>query len=180
MAKETVPLDSKSQQPNQATPVAAAPKAGLSLKKILTIGGPILVVQIVVVYFLVAKYLAPPPAQGATAQVSTQAQGPAETEKPQIVVIKDVIVNPAGTNGSHLLVTSIGLEVPTVETKTELEEKEVQTRDILVTILTGKRMDELSTPEQKESLRQEIQGRIDQILRSAKLKKVYFSKFIIQ
>jgi flagellar FliL protein len=179
MAKEVTPPDPKAQQQQAAPAATAAPASGWTIKKILMIGGPILLVQIVAVYFLVVKFFAPSDSEAQT----TAAVGEkvvAEEEKPQIVVIKDIIVNPAGTNGSHLLVTSIGLEVSTAETKTELEEKEVQTRDILVTILTGKRMEELSTPEQKENLRKEIHQKIDEILKSSKLKKVYISKFIIQ
>jgi flagellar FliL protein len=67
-----------------------------------------------------------------------------------------------------------------VEAKTELEQKEVQTRDVLVTILTGKHMDELTTPEQKELLREEIHQKINKMLKTGPLNKVYFSKFILQ
>lgn len=178
MAKEATPPDPKAQQSATPAPAPAA-SSGWTIKKILMIGGPILLVQIVAVYFLVVKVFASSTSVE-PASAATEEHAPAEAEKPQIVVIKDIIVNPAGTNGSHLLVTSIGLEVPNAETKTELEEKEVQTRDILVTILTGKRMEELSTPEQKENLRKEIHQRIDEILKTSKLKKVYISKFIIQ
>jgi flagellar FliL protein len=89
-------------------------------------------------------------------------------------------VNPAGTNGTRFLVTTVGLEVPTVEAKAELEEKEVQTRDVLITILAGKTLAELVTPEDKDSLRAEIERRVNSILMSGKLKSVYISKFIIQ
>ena len=179
MAKETAPVDPKAQQ----TPPAAAPepKKGFTLKKILMIGGPILLVQLVVVYFLITRFFAPAAAQNLPAKgTAAEEKKSGEEQTPQIVVIKDVIINPAGTNGSHLLVTTIGLEVPSVEAKTELEQKEVQTRDVLVTILTGKHMDELTTPEQKELLREEIHQKINKMLKTGPLNKVYFSKFILQ
>jgi flagellar protein FliL len=152
------------------------------MKKILMFGGPIVLVQIAVIYFLVVKFMAPSTAQGGQQPgTAAQEEKKGETDQnPQIVVIKDVIVNPAGTNGSRLLVTSIGLEVPTAEAKTELEGKEVQTRDVLVTILTGKRLEELAAPEQREALREEIGQRVNKLMRNAKLKNVYISKFIIQ
>jgi flagellar basal body-associated protein FliL len=169
MAKETAPTDSKGQQPPAAAATPAAEsKKGFSLKKILMIGGPILLVQIVAVYFILTKFFAPAAAQDMHSKPAAEEKKASEEQTPQIVVVKDVIVNPAGTNGSHLLVTTIGLEVNTAEAKTELEQKEVQTRDILVTILTGKRMDELTTPDQNK------------ILKSGPLNKVYISKFIIQ
>jgi len=56
----------------------------------------------------------------------------------------------------------------------------VQTRDILVTVLSGKRLEDLAAPEQREALREEICQRVNKLLQSSKLKNVYISKFIIQ
>jgi flagellar protein FliL len=180
MAKENLPTDPKSQQPAAAP--QAAPKQGFTLKKILMIGVPILVVQIGLVYVLVTSFFAPKLASGqqASTTASKVDKNTEDEQSTQIVVIKDVIVNPAGTNGTRFLVTTVGLEVPTVEAKAELEEKEVQTRDVLITILAGKTLAELVTPEDKDSLRVEIERRVNTILRSGKLKSVYISKFIIQ
>ncbi len=180
MAKENPPLDSTNQQPAPAPAPQAS--SGWSLQKILTIAVPVLILQVVLVYFLVAKFFAPKMAgekDGGSA-VASETKSSKDDETTQIVVIKDIIVNPAGTNGTRFLVTTVGLEVPTVEAKNELEQKEVQTRDVLITILAGKRLEDLATPENKDSLRAEIQRNIDKILRSAKLKNVYISKFIIQ
>jgi flagellar protein FliL len=179
MAKDTPAPDGK------ATPPAAAPaaKEGMTMKKILMFGVPIILVQIVLIYFIVTKFMAPSAAQGqqpGAAADHEEKKGEGAESTTQIVVIKDVIVNPAGTNGSRLLVTTVGLEVPTVEAKTELEQKEVQTRDVLVTILTGKRLEELTAPEQRDALREEISQRVNKLLSNGKLKNVYISKFIIQ
>jgi flagellar basal body-associated protein FliL len=179
MAKDTPTPDSKAQQPAPSAPPA---KEGFSMKKILMFGGPIILIQIVVIYFLVTKFMAPSTAQGGQQPAATEHEEKKGEGEPttQIVVIKDVIVNPAGTNGSRLLVTTVGLEVPTVEAKSELEQKEVQTRDVLVTILTGKRLEELTAPDQRDALREEISQRVNKLLHNTKLKNVYISKFIIQ
>ncbi len=180
MAKENPPAETKNSQ--AVTPPVAQATPGWTTKKILMIGGPVLLMQIAIVYFLVAKFIGPKVTSGSEAKsaVPTEQKSAGEDETTQIVVIKDIIVNPAGTNGTRFLVTTVGLEVPTLEAKNELEQKEVQTRDVLITILAGKRLDDLATPENKDSLRAEIQQRIDRILKSAKLKNVYISKFIIQ
>jgi flagellar basal body-associated protein FliL len=178
MAKDTLSTDPKAQQ---AAPAPEPPKEGLSMKKILMFGGPIVLVQIVVIWFLVTRFMNPSTAQGGQQPAAATEEKKGEGEQStQIVVIKDVIVNPAGTNGSRLLVTTIGLEVPSPEVKAELEQKEVQTRDVLVTILTGKRLEELAAPDQRDVLREEIGQRVNKLLRNSKLKNVYISKFIIQ
>ena len=179
MAKDTATPDPKAAQ---AAPAPAA-KEGFTMKKILMFGVPIILVQVVLIYFIITKFMAPSVAQGGQPTAAAEhddKKGEGGEQTTQIVVIKDVIVNPAGTNGSRLLVTTVGFEVPTAEAKTELEQKEVQTRDVLVTILTGKRLEELTAPEQRETLREEISQRVSKLLRNGKLKNVYISKFIIQ
>lgn len=176
MAKEAAPA---------AAPVAAAapaPKESMSIQKILMIGIPIVLVQVVLMYFVFVKFIAPSmsqPQHGAAAS-EHEAAPEGKDEATQVLVIKDLIINPAGTNGTRFLLTTVGLEVPSVEIKTELEQKEIQTRDILNSVLTSKGLDELTIPEFKESLRKEILEKLNANLKTGKIKNVYFSKFIIQ
>ncbi len=173
MAKESI-----------GTPTVAAtaetPKSEpINIKKILIIGGPIILVQIVLLYFIFAKFIAP--GMSSQPQAKEEAHGEsAAPEQTQVMVIKDIIVNPAGTNGTRFLLTTIGLEIPSPELKLELEAKEVQTRDILNTILTSKGLDELTAPQFKELLRKEILEKLNSTLTKGKIKNIYFSKFIIQ
>ena len=168
------------QSEKNAAPVAAtAAKESFSMKKILMIGVPIVLVQLVLIYFIFVKFIAPTMGQQAQEEGKEVGNGGTE-EVSQVLVIKDIIVNPAGTNGTRFLLTTVGLEVPTAEIKQELEQKEVQTRDILNTILTNKGLEELTTPHYKETLRNEIIEKINSNLKKGKVSNVYFSKFIIQ
>jgi len=159
---------------------AEAPKSEpLNIKKILIISIPIILVQIVLLYFLFAKFIAP----GMSAQPHAKEEVTAENavpEQTQVMVIKDIIVNPAGTNGTRFLLTTVGMEIPSPELKLELEAKEIQTRDILNTILTSKGLEELTVPQYKELLRKEILEKLNSTLTKGKIKNIYFSKFIIQ
>ena len=98
----------------------------------------------------------------------------------RIFVVKDLIVNPAGTNGTRFLLTTIGFEVSSPQAKIELEAKEVQLRDVLNTILTSKGMDDLVDVQKREILRREISAQVGELVRQGNLANVYFSKFIIQ
>lgn len=154
----------------------------MPLKKLLMFGIPVFVVQIVVVYFVVTKLAAPaPPAHAAgTAEAAAR---PVEHQAPteaNIYIVKDVIVNPAGTNGTRFLLTTVGFEVTTPEGKKELEIKDVQVRDVLNTVLTAKDLAALVDVEARASLRQEIAQRVGGLLKGGSLTNVYFSKFIIQ
>lgn len=166
--------------PSASAPPAEAPKSEpFNIKKIVMIGVPIILIQVVLLYFLFAKFIAP----GMSGQTSAKEESHEEAAVPdqtQVMVIKDIIVNPAGTNGTRFLLTTVGLEIPSPELKLELEAKEIQTRDILNTILTSKGLDELTAPQFKEMLRKEILEKLNSTLTKGKIKNIYFSKFIIQ
>ncbi len=178
MAKELSPLSQSSAQ--TADSAAKAPSPSFFSKKIITIGIPIFVVQLAIVYFLMAKFLAAPThAENSTAKTEDESQK-AESATQNIFLIKDVIINPAGTNGTRFLLTTVGIEVSTPEAQQELEKKEVQVRDLLNSILTSKGLNELVSIDQRELLRVEISKQVGALLKSGKLRNVYFSKFIIQ
>jgi flagellar basal body-associated protein FliL len=184
MSKETAP-----QEAAAATP-ASAPPAAIPLKKLIIIGIPVFVVQLALVYFIASKFLvgsptvAPAGGHGQKTEEAASVEGAegAEegTSESQIFIVKDIIVNPAGTNGQRFLLTTIGIEAFKPTTKTELEKKEFQVRDALNSVLCSKGLLELSIPSQREFLRKEIQERVGEIIKTGKIKNVYFSKFIIQ
>jgi flagellar protein FliL len=177
MAKELPPLNqSSAQNTDQA---AKAPAQPFFTKKIIMIGIPIFVVQLAIIYFLMAKFIAGPPRAEASAAKAEESQK-TESATQNIFLIKDVIINPAGTNGTRFLLTTVGIEVSTPEAQQELEKKEVQVRDMLNSILTSKGLNELVSIEQRELLRVEISKKVGELLKSGKLNNVYFSKFIIQ
>jgi flagellar FliL protein len=179
MAKETQPPDQVKQPPAAA---AAAPAAtqGVTPMKLAIIGVPVFLVQLAVVYFLVAKFVSP-----SSAPAQAEPAKPAESKESvdqakSIFVVKDIIVNPAGTNGTRFLLTTVGFEINGVEREKEFEKKEVQVRDVLNTVLTSKGLDDLVRPEQREALRKEIFQKVAEMLPAGTLSNVYFSKFIIQ
>jgi len=178
MAKELPPLNQSSTQ--NADQAAKPPAQPFFTKKIIMIGVPIFLVQLAIIYFLMAKFIAAPQHAEASAVKAEEEGQKAESLTQNIFLIKDVIINPAGTNGTRFLLTTVGIEVSTPEAQQELEKKEVQVRDMLNSILTSKGLNELVSIEQRELLRLEISKKVGELLKSGKLRNVYFSKFIIQ
>jgi flagellar protein FliL len=199
MAKTPAPPE----QTAPATP-EAAPAAKLPIKKLIMFGVPLFVVQLVLVYFLITKVLAPAPASTAEAEHGKTEES-SEKEKGKkghgsegkegkegeggggegggegkIYIVKDLIVNPAGTNGTRFLLTTVGFEVTTPEALKDIEAKDVMVRDALNTIFTSKDLTSLVNVEGREALRKEIQEKVGGFIRDGELTNVYFSKFIIQ
>jgi len=176
MAKEQDSPEAKGKEQGGA-PVVKQP---LNIKKLLIIGVPVFLVQLAAIYFLMVKFIAPGGAPTADSGKAADAKESAEHPAQSIFVIKDIIVNPAGTNGTRFLLTTIGLEVTTPEAEKDLEKKEVQVRDVLNSVLTSKGLDELVNVEQREALRAEIFQKVGELVKPGSLANVYFSKFIIQ
>lgn len=181
MAKTTDPAH---QPANTTEPVV---EGGVSMRKLLLFGIPVFIVQLGVVYFVITKVFAPSVAQDTIAAAATRSPGGKTageyigwTDEMSIYVVKDIIVNPAGTNGTRFLLTTVGFEVSSSEARKELEAKDVQLRDMLNTILTSKDLVTLSMVEQREPLRKEIANKVAAMLQRGTLNNVYFSKFIIQ
>jgi flagellar FliL protein len=143
-------------------------------------------VQLILIFFVIKIFITPatssaPAGHEAAAGSAKEASGHGGGAEPQsLFVVKDLIVNPAGTNGTRFLLTTVGFEVSGPEMMKELEMKEIQVRDILNTILTSKGLDELVDVNQREILRSEIAERMNVLLKNGTLSSVYFSKFIIQ
>ncbi len=169
----------------QAAGQEVAAKAGLPMKKMIIIGIPVFLVQLVLIFFVIKMFIAPSGSadaghEEATKPAETSAGGHGEGAAQSLFVVKDLIVNPAGTNGTRFLLTTVGFEVSGPEAHKELEAREVQVRDVLNTVLTSKGLDELVDVQQREALRTEIAEKINALLKHGSLSSVYFSKFIIQ
>lgn len=157
--------------------------SSFSIKKMIIFAVPVFIIQVVIIYFLVAKFVFPLTASQPTVVHDTEKVDPAieiQTEEINLFVVGDIVINPAGTNATRFLLTTIGMQVSTEDTYTEMDRKELQVRDALNTILSSKRLDELVNVEHRPLLRKEISEKVNSLLQTGKVEQVYFSKFIIQ
>jgi flagellar FliL protein len=193
MAKDTNAPEAKPEEAPKDEP------KGLPIKKLIIIGVPLLVVQLGLLWWFVIRPSGGSPQASSPQPEASAAKHEAGKESKEggkeskesgkegegeagahMYVVKDLIVNPSGTNGTRFLLTTIGFETSTAEGEKELEKKDIQVRDALNSVLTTKGLDQLASIEQREALRAEIQGKIGELLKTGTISNVYFSKFIIQ
>jgi flagellar FliL protein len=156
----------------------------ISMKKLLKIGLPVVLIQIVVAYFVVGKFVvANDQPHGAETKIEDKKEEVDKRhsgEEPVLFVMKDIVVNPAGTNGLRFLLTTIAIEADSKEAVASLQKREVQVSDIVITILSSKTLADLDDSSYREALRKQILKELNKILAVGKLTNVYFSKFVIQ
>jgi len=170
--------------------------------KVIILGISLFSLQLVVIYYLTSELIVPKTSgkQVAIASESnppvvegfTRGFEPQDSEttilgsevnnagEENLFVIKDLIINPARTNGARFLLTTIGFRMSNKEALLEMETNNIRVCDILNTILTNKTIDQLVSVALRDSLKAEIGHGVNKVVRNGKLLSVYFSKFIIQ
>ena len=173
----------------QDQPVKISTKKGGINAKIFIIGIPLFIVQLVVVYFITANILLNKMAEkehpgdsenGSTATEKAEGDSSANVELGKFLYqVDDIIVNPAGTKGKELLLASVAFDLKSEENKVEMEGKDVLVKDLVISVLSSKNIAQLGNTSYRDTLRIEIQSKLNDFLPTVGVNKVYFSKYII-
>ncbi|HDH99825.1 MAG TPA: flagellar basal body-associated FliL family protein [Firmicutes bacterium] len=143
---------------------------------------PLITIEALVSHYIITNLLVPPPQAEVVKEESEEK--PPEEERPSDVgmyVIKDLIVNPAGTRGTRFFLVSLGLEYSPPGAEDKLKEQEPRIRDRLITILAEKTLAQLSDITYREKLREEINQAVQEVLADdAEVLHVYFVKYVLQ
>lgn len=103
-----------------------------------------------------------------------------------IVSYPSFIVNLADAGGNRYLKITIALELTKDNPKeknsfqSEVEAKEPKIKDIILSILSSKTYEEISTPQGKIALKQEILRRLNTIMSGGKIVDIYITEFVVQ
>lgn len=90
------------------------------------------------------------------------------------------IVNIAEAGGDRYLKLVIQLEVSDKAISAELDQLKPRLRDTILDLLTSRAHKDLVDLAGKQRLREDIAGRVNNILSKGKVTKVYFTDFVIQ
>ena len=96
----------------------------------------------------------------------------------QSIPLETFLVNLAGSRGRKLLKVNMELEVDKNEVATEIDRRKPQVRDIIIILLSSKTYGQISTPEGKEYLKEELRDTVNSFLTKGKIKRVMFTEFI--
>ncbi|MDR2401387.1 MAG: flagellar basal body-associated FliL family protein [Deferribacteraceae bacterium] len=111
---------------------------------------------------------------------------PATAAKPQaepgpIMPYTAFLVNLADAGGKRYLRFSLSLELSKHKNfQQEVEQKDAKIKDIIISIISSKTFEEISTPQGKIALKQEILRRLNTIMSGGKVEDVFFTEFVVQ
>ncbi|MCR5562355.1 MAG: flagellar basal body-associated FliL family protein [Desulfovibrio sp.] len=119
----------------------------------------------------------PPDAKDGGARVERQTSIPRSAGV--VLPLPFVKVNLADGGGRRYL--KLGMEVEANRNITDdIKRNEARIRDAVIMLLAGKSFSELSSPEGKILLKAEVAGRLNQILGSQCVIRVYFTDFVVE
>ena len=78
------------------------------------------------------------------------------------------------------LKVTMALEVDGEASRAGVERYKTQLRDTIILLLSAQGFDDISTVEGKLGLKQEIQARVNQVLGTGTVSKIYFTEFVVQ
>ncbi len=176
---------------------AAVPKAKskISLKTLILIGLPLVIVQAALAFWVVRTYIQPPLSSMKKEQpVEETTQGDDQNEKDEVdlsgsvpVTVEDIIVNPADTKGQRYLSVSVVIYVPE-DIATELANFEPEVRSAIIERISRKRLDELDDPADRKILLGEVRDELNGTIRTffkkkfpkLSIRRILFSKYTLQ
>ena len=103
--------------------------------------------------------------------------------KPVVITIwpmEAFVVNILDTGGERYLKLVVQLELSEPGVVPELEQLKPRLRDSILDLLTPKPYKELVDLSGKQRLREDIAGRVNNMLSKGKVTKVYFTEFVVQ
>jgi flagellar FliL protein len=93
----------------------------------------------------------------------------------------NLVLNPAGSNGTRFLMAAVAAEVKDEKVKEEMNGRDAELRDAILRILGERTVDQLADMSLREPLKKELVDSLNSRLRSkTAVKRVYFPQFVIQ
>lgn len=102
------------------------------------------------------------------------------TEAGLMFPLETFTVNLLSESGRRYLKVEMTLEMEGEELSPELEEKKPIFRDIIIRQLSSKSLEEISTLQGKEKLKEGIVAELNTRLHDGKVKGIYFTDFVVQ
>jgi flagellar FliL protein len=96
------------------------------------------------------------------------------------VSLPSLTVNLADSSGTRYLKIGMDVEVNAPEAAQEIDAQAARVRDAIILLLSSKKIQDLATAEGKILLKTEVAGRLNQILGTQRVVRIYFTEFVIR
>lgn len=101
-------------------------------------------------------------------------------EVPALHLLENLVLNPAASGGGRYLLLSVAIEAGSAKAGEEFTARDAELRDIILTSLGVKTVDELTEITRREQFKTELQTAINAKFGKKAVKSLYFPQFVVQ
>ena len=95
-------------------------------------------------------------------------------------LVENLVLNPAGSNGTRFLMASVSLELGDAAAAEEFKVRDAQVRDALLTTLGQKTVEQLTDIGGRDSLKAEMKHAVSALFPEGTVSGIYLPQFVIQ
>lgn len=106
--------------------------------------------------------------------------GKAEGAAVPVVTLENLVLNPASSGGQRYLLMSIAIEASDAKVVADLTARDAELKDLILTTLSKKTVDELSDVTAREPIKAELMASLKERFGKKSIKQLYFPQFVIQ
>ena len=154
---------------------------GKSRKWLYIVIAIVVLILLLIILFFVYLYISK---SGILEKTSSKSKDIVETTKSigigPLFTFDTFIVNLADPSGSRYLRMTMDVEVDNNAVVEEMKTRQPQLRDMVITIVSNKTYEDISTTRGKLAIKEEIIRRFNLILKSGKVRNIYFTEFVVQ
>ncbi|WP_337171999.1 flagellar basal body-associated FliL family protein [Gemmatimonas aurantiaca] len=115
------------------------------------------------------------PAEGGHGGEGAKGGGAAE-----VLLLENLVLNPAGSGGSRFLLLTVAIEAGKPPALEQFKARDAELRDIVLTALGTKTVDQLTDITQRDQFKSELQAAVDARFGKQSVKRLYFPQFVVQ
>lgn len=123
-----------------------------------------------------------PEAEGGDAHGAPAEEGgkAGEAAAPPVLLLENLVLNPANSGGSRYLLMSIAIEGTSAKAVAAMTARDAEIRDLILSTLGRKTVDELSDPAARDAIKAELIAAVQERFGKTSVKQLYFPQFVIQ
>lgn len=107
-------------------------------------------------------------------------EGEKAADAPTMHLLENLVLNPAGSGGSRFLLFNVAIELGSKTAGTEFTARDAELRDIVLTELGTKTVEQLVDMAAREAIKLEVQAAIAKRFGKSAVKRLYFPQFVVQ
>lgn len=99
---------------------------------------------------------------------------------PEVHLVENLVLNPAGSGGGRFLLFSVAFEVASPAALATLQERDAELRDVILTRIGAMTLEELTAVSARDSLKKELEAVLGERFGKKTVRQMYFPQFVIQ